>query len=243
MAAASSRRWSSVEERPACSTLSSLRALGSVKLIAIMRSRAMPLDSIRHKVVIQSASYSPLPWTNRIGGTSPDAAGEGWANAPVRKLAIAKGKLPAPSMIIRRDSFICSSPAKPSLCTAYTGLTTGQRRTFAGITELAGIAQRPLQDDFKTTSASPFGRGYDRADEPPENCGRRHHGAAAVHRVPAHLARQPALQSRPADPRRGRRLGHDADGGLGGQGGAGADRSDAADYADLDASRRHRRHV
>ncbi len=30
MAAASSRRWSSVEERPACSTLSSLRASGSV---------------------------------------------------------------------------------------------------------------------------------------------------------------------------------------------------------------------
>ena len=48
--------------------LSSVRASGSVKLIANIRSRATPLDSIRHSVVIHSAAWSPLPWTNRIGG-------------------------------------------------------------------------------------------------------------------------------------------------------------------------------
>jgi len=55
-----------------------------------------------------------LPWTNRIGGTSVlgvtvDAV---WAIAPARKLATAKGKLLTPCRIVRRDSFICSSPGK-----------------------------------------------------------------------------------------------------------------------------------
>ena len=44
MASASSRRWSSVEERLACSTLSSVRASGSVKLIANIRSRGTPFE-------------------------------------------------------------------------------------------------------------------------------------------------------------------------------------------------------
>ena len=53
-----------------------LGASGSGKLIANMRSRATPFDSIRHSVVIQSAAWSPLPCTNRIGGISdvPDRA-------------------------------------------------------------------------------------------------------------------------------------------------------------------------
>jgi hypothetical protein len=55
-ASPSSRRWSSVEERFGCSTLSSLRAKGSVKLIANIRSRGMPFDSIRQSVVTQSAA-------------------------------------------------------------------------------------------------------------------------------------------------------------------------------------------
>ena len=56
MASASSRRWSSVDERPGCSTLSSVRASGSVKLIANIRSRGTPFDSIRHSEVSQSAA-------------------------------------------------------------------------------------------------------------------------------------------------------------------------------------------
>src|SRR4029453_14542435 len=58
-------------------------------------------------------------------------------------LASAKDNVPAPCKIVRRDSFICSSPAKPPLCTAYSVLNTGQRRTFAGITEFAGITRTP----------------------------------------------------------------------------------------------------
>src|SRR4051812_580803 len=81
-----------------------------------------------------------------MGGTSGNCAPMGavCASAPVGKLATAKGRLPAACRIVRRDSRICSSPAKPLLCTAYSGLTTGQRRTFAGITETAGITRRPL---------------------------------------------------------------------------------------------------
>src|SRR6185436_5806185 len=107
-ASPSSRRWSSVEERFACSTLSSLRASGSVKLMASIRSRGTPFDSIRQSVVIQSAAWSPLPWTNRTGATSAAADGVDavCARAEKPRFPASKGSAPAPFNIVRRVRLI-----------------------------------------------------------------------------------------------------------------------------------------
>jgi hypothetical protein len=105
MASPSSRRWSSVEDLFGSGLVSSVRDKGSVKLIANIRSRATPLDSIRHSVVIHNGACSPLPCANRIGGSSvaAGAAALVWAAAPNPKLFVANGSTAAPFKIVRRD--------------------------------------------------------------------------------------------------------------------------------------------
>ena len=61
--------------------------------------------------------------------------------------------------------------------------------------------------------------------------------------IPAHLAREPVVQSRPSDPGRRRRLGDDPDDRLGRQGRAGADRPYAAGHVHFDAGWRYRRYA
>jgi len=58
--------------------------------------------------VIHNAAWSPWPCTKRIGGISPalGAAGGACAKAENPKLPAAKGKVPAPFNIVRRDSRI-----------------------------------------------------------------------------------------------------------------------------------------
>jgi hypothetical protein len=108
IASPSSRRWSSVEDLLGSGLVSSVRARGSVKLIASIRSRGTPFDSIRHNVVIHNAAWSPLPWAKSTGGNSaaPGAARGACANAGNPKPPAAKGKIPAPCNSIRRDRFI-----------------------------------------------------------------------------------------------------------------------------------------
>src|SRR5205807_7451092 len=103
---------SSVEDLLGSGLVSSVRATGSVKLIANIRSRGTPFDSIRHKVVIQSAAWSPLPWTNKTGGIAPavGAGGGVCANAGRPKFPPAKGNAAAPLSRVRRDSLISCPP-------------------------------------------------------------------------------------------------------------------------------------
>src|SRR4249920_84342 len=80
--------------------------------MANIRARGTPFDSIRQRVVIQSAAWSPLPWTNRTGAMSAATGGADavCAKAEKPKLPASKGSVPVPFNIVRRVTAILALP-------------------------------------------------------------------------------------------------------------------------------------
>src|SRR3954464_12095994 len=86
-----------------------------MKLIANILSRGTPLDSIRQIVVTQSAAWSPLPCTNRIGGMSaePAEAGAVCAHAARPNDPASRGGPPPPPPRVRMIRPAGGAPRHP----------------------------------------------------------------------------------------------------------------------------------